>query len=135
MDNDGDLDFYITRSGSSNYLLRNNIIPNETETFTNTAAAAGVQEPTYGVDCRFVDFDNDGFIDLYVTARLCTGPKRVARKALITSRNTQETRTDLLYTLHAIHMQLTSNQAFSPYMITTYLGICCLSGTIITQEG
>ncbi len=67
-DNDGDFDIFVAKSGGSNYLLRNNFVPNETLTFTDVASSAGVTDPTYAVDCCFVDFDNDSDLDLYVTA-------------------------------------------------------------------
>jgi len=35
---------------------------------TNLASGAGVSGPTNAVDCCFADYDNDGLIDLYVTA-------------------------------------------------------------------
>jgi len=66
VDNDGDQDFYITRTGS-NYLLRNDF-NGETVGFTDKASDAGVAGPTNAVDCCFADYDNDGLIDLYVTA-------------------------------------------------------------------
>jgi enediyne biosynthesis protein E4 len=60
-DNDGDLDLYIGNDGGSNSLFKNN----GDRTFTNVTEKAGVNEPegTHGV--IFVDFDNDGFLDIF----------------------------------------------------------------------
>jgi hypothetical protein len=67
IDNDGDFDFCVAVSGASNYLLKNNY-SGTTVTFSEIASSAGVSQPTNAVDCYFTDFDNDGDIDLNITA-------------------------------------------------------------------
>ncbi len=70
-DNDGYLDLYIVNSGSDpggkgpNYLFRNN----GDGTFTDVAASAGVANVVVnrGRGCAWGDYDNDGFLDLFVT--------------------------------------------------------------------
>jgi hypothetical protein len=67
-DNDGDLDLYIvnvTNATTPNRLLRNN----GDGTFTDVTAEAGVavQVAGGGVDATFVDYNHDGFLDLFVT--------------------------------------------------------------------
>ncbi|MCP4246699.1 MAG: CRTAC1 family protein, partial [bacterium] len=67
-DRDGWLDLYVTdsRKGTPNYLYRNN----GDGTFTDVAAAAGVADLNgdngTSMDCIWADYDNDGWIDLYV---------------------------------------------------------------------
>jgi ASPIC and UnbV/FG-GAP-like repeat len=70
-DNDGYLDLYIVNSGSdpagkgSNYLYRNN----RDGTFTDVASSAGVEDLVVnrGRGAAWGDYDNDGFLDLFVT--------------------------------------------------------------------
>src|SRR5262245_543744 len=66
-DNDGDVDLYVTNVGP-NVLLRNDGPPNYT--FTDITAAAGVGHPGWGSSSAFVDYDNDGDLDLYVCTYL-----------------------------------------------------------------
>jgi hypothetical protein len=70
--NDGFVDLYVTRgavaTGSySNTLYRNN----GDGTFTDVSAAAGVAATTNTWSAIWGDYDNDGFLDLFVT---CAGP-------------------------------------------------------------
>ena len=67
-DNDGDQDLYVSNLGESNHLYRNN----GDGTLTDVAVELGVQgvvEPDhkrYTFTSWFFDFDNDGWLDLYV---------------------------------------------------------------------
>ncbi len=61
-DNDGDLDLYIGNDGSPNRLFQNN----GDGTFRDVTAEANVAEPLGAHGVVFADFDNDGFLDLYV---------------------------------------------------------------------
>ena len=60
-DNDTDLDFFITNY-DADLLWRNN----GDGTFTNVAEAVGVANEGVGWYASFIDFDNDGWRDLYV---------------------------------------------------------------------
>jgi hypothetical protein len=65
--NDGYLDLYVTNFGP-NKLYRNN----RDGTFSELAATAGVADPRWGfpkwsMGAAFGDYDNDGYLDLYVT--------------------------------------------------------------------
>ncbi|MDE2997612.1 MAG: CRTAC1 family protein [Gemmatimonadota bacterium] len=61
-DNDGHDDLYVTCYGP-NSLFRNN----GDGTFRNVAAEAGVAgDAAWSVGCAFLDYDADGFLDLYV---------------------------------------------------------------------
>jgi enediyne biosynthesis protein E4 len=62
MDNDGDLDLYVTNVGS-NVLYRNN----GDGTFTDITAQAGVDDPRWSTSAAFLDYDRDGDLDLFVT--------------------------------------------------------------------
>lgn len=61
-DNDGWLDLYVTNTGR-NFLWQNQ----KDGTFRNVEVAAGVADTTsLGWGTAFVDYDNDGWLDLYV---------------------------------------------------------------------
>jgi ASPIC and UnbV/FG-GAP-like repeat len=70
-DNDGYLDLYVVDSGSDpegkgpNYLYWNN----QDGTFTDVASSAGVEDlvTSRGRGAAWGDYDNDGFLDLFVT--------------------------------------------------------------------
>jgi hypothetical protein len=62
-------DMYVTNIGneSGNYPVGNPLfLNNGNGTFTQSAAAAGVQVQLTGWGCIFYDFDNNGWLDLYV---------------------------------------------------------------------
>jgi hypothetical protein len=67
-DNDGDQDIYVANDSKPNYLYRNN----GDGTFAEVAASAGVAtdrdgRSQAGMGCAFEDYDNDGWLDLFVT--------------------------------------------------------------------
>ncbi len=66
-DNDGDPDAYIARNGwngpAPNSLLRNN----GDGTFTDVAAATGVDDPGSSFHAAWLDYDRDGWLDLIVS--------------------------------------------------------------------
>jgi len=63
-DNDGYLDLYVVNTTAPNRLFRNN----KNGTFTDMAASAGVtaKEGGSGSDGTFIDYNSDGFLDLFV---------------------------------------------------------------------
>lgn len=61
IDNDGDLDVYVTHFGPDR-LYRNN----GDCTFTDISAAAGIDDHDYGTCAAFFDYDRDGWLDLIV---------------------------------------------------------------------
>lgn len=64
IDGDGDLDLYITNGISGNALLRNN----GNETFTNITPASGTSMNRVSWAASFLDIENDGDHDLYVSS-------------------------------------------------------------------
>ena len=61
-DNDGDFDLYLANAGGPNRLYRNN----RDGTFDEVSEEAGVVSPETGVGASWADFDNVGYLDLYV---------------------------------------------------------------------
>ena len=62
IDNDGDVDLYVTGFGR-NQMFRNN----GNGTFADVSTASGTDDPaSWGVSAAFVDFDRDGWLDLFV---------------------------------------------------------------------
>src|SRR5213593_1424275 len=81
-DNDGDQDIYLVNGSSRNlqksgrlprdYLLRNN----GDGTFTDVTEQAGLGDTGWGGGCAVGDYNNDGFLNLYVTNY---GPNKLYR--------------------------------------------------------
>jgi hypothetical protein len=63
-DNDGFQDLYVSNYDGDNFLYRNN----HDNTFTDTAATAGVPGSRRGFGTWFFDYDNDGWVDLFATS-------------------------------------------------------------------
>jgi FG-GAP-like repeat/ASPIC and UnbV len=61
-DKDGDPDLYVSNFGGPNFLYRNN----GDGTFADVAAALGVQGPSMTFPTWFFDYDNDGWLDIFV---------------------------------------------------------------------
>ena len=70
--NDGCVDLYVTALGR-NRLYRNNCDGTFTE--VGSAAHAGVDDSGWSVSAAFLDFDRDGWLDLYVGHYLDWDPK------------------------------------------------------------
>ncbi|MDH4070443.1 MAG: FG-GAP-like repeat-containing protein, partial [Ignavibacteria bacterium] len=69
-DNDGDVDFFVTNHGGANHLYRNDgdLDLDGLPDFVDEAVAMGLDLPAeVSMGCVFIDFDNDGDQDLYVT--------------------------------------------------------------------
>ncbi len=68
-DNDGFVDLYITRGAVGNGSFSNTLYHNNGNgTFTDVSAAAGVAATTDTWSAVWGDYDNDGFLDLFVTS-------------------------------------------------------------------
>ncbi|MFQ5703456.1 MAG: CRTAC1 family protein [Gemmatimonadales bacterium] len=68
IDNDGRLDLYVSRLGQANVMLRN-LGPDSAGTwqFADVTDVAGVAEPVESFPTWFWDYNNDGWIDLFVS--------------------------------------------------------------------
>lgn len=67
-DNDGDPDLYVANDSTPNYLFRNH----GDGSFTEVGGTAGAATDRHGrsqagMGCAFEDYDNDGWLDLFVT--------------------------------------------------------------------
>ncbi|HFE64719.1 MAG TPA: hypothetical protein ENK14_09950, partial [Caldithrix sp.] len=76
-DNDGDLDLYVANDGTPNRLYQNN----GDGTFQEVTAHAGVKLPIAAHTPAFIDFNNDGYLDLYVSGASYLPNNKLAAKA------------------------------------------------------
>ena len=67
-DNDGFLDIYVTNI-TDDYMREGNFLwkNNGNQTFTEVSRETGTFDTGWGWGARFFDYDNDGWLDLYVT--------------------------------------------------------------------
>ena len=63
-DNDGYPDFYVSNVSAENFLYHNN----RDLTFTDMAKPLRVQQPIFSFPVWFFDYDNDGWLDLFVSS-------------------------------------------------------------------
>jgi len=70
IDNDGDLDIYVTNFESENKLYLNDGFAN----FVDVTKSAGVGDPGPGSSVAMADYNNDGFLDIYVLNRSLVYP-------------------------------------------------------------
>jgi enediyne biosynthesis protein E4 len=63
-DLDGDLDIHVTNSSGRSALRRNDM---STTLFTDVGSETGTENLAVGTGCAFIDFDNDGDLDLLVS--------------------------------------------------------------------
>lgn len=69
IDNDGDLDVFIINHDIPSQLLINNGDGTFTDITATSGLVTGLTAIALGIQCKFSDFDNDGFVDLLVTGR------------------------------------------------------------------
>jgi hypothetical protein len=67
IDNDGWLDLYVSRLWEPNLLLRNDGPGTDGPSFSDVTATAGVAEPIASFPIWFWDYDNDGWLDIFVS--------------------------------------------------------------------
>ncbi len=72
LDNDGDIDLYITRVGPDRLLLNDG-----DGVFADRTAAWGAATPGWSSSAALLDFDRDGYLDIYVARYVAFDPERV----------------------------------------------------------
>ena len=72
LDNDGDLDVYLTRVGPDRLLLNDG-----SGVFADRTAAWGAATPGWSSSAALLDFDRDGYLDVYVARYVAFDPERV----------------------------------------------------------
>ncbi len=78
IDNDGWPDLYVSMLDGPNHLFRNlGTGKRAGAMFTDVTARAGVAEPRVSFTTWFFDYDNDGWLDIFVTGYLATLPNLV----------------------------------------------------------
>ncbi len=75
--NDGWLDLYVVNDFGRKVLYKNN----GDGTFADVSAAAGIEDPGEGMSMAWLDYDNDGFDDLYVVNMWEAAGKRVTTQS------------------------------------------------------
>jgi hypothetical protein len=73
-DNDGDLDLYVANDYGRNNLYR---FDRERMWFDDVAAEAGVEDISAGMSASWGDYDNDGWMDLYVSNMWSSAGNRI----------------------------------------------------------
>lgn len=74
VDNDGDLDLFVTRFGAPNWLFVNR----GDGTFAEEAAARGLDLVDASGAAAFADYDRDGWLDVYVQTNMLSAPRSPA---------------------------------------------------------
>jgi hypothetical protein len=73
VDNDGDLDLYLTNYGPDAFYRNNG-----DGTFTDATRESGLGNPAWGASAGFFDYDTDGWLDLYVTNYVRYDPRVIS---------------------------------------------------------
>jgi hypothetical protein len=91
-DNDGDQDLYVANDFGRNNLYRNDLVPSGKPTFTDVAAALGVEDIAASMSVDWADADNDGHMDLYVANMWSSAGNRIAFQQQFKPGSSEETR-------------------------------------------
>ncbi len=67
IDNDGDVDAYFPNADQANRLVRNDLIELGEANFTDITMASGAGDLGGARGCTMADYDNDGYLDIYVS--------------------------------------------------------------------
>ena len=65
-DGDGDIDLYVGSFDPATASYKNYLFNNDNGRFKDIARAAGINHSGFEAGAKFTDYDNDGFLDLYV---------------------------------------------------------------------
>ena len=66
IDNDGDLDFYLPTADQANRLIVSNLADTHEVSFSDITLESGTGDAGGARGCAMADFDNDGYLDIYV---------------------------------------------------------------------
>ena len=66
IDNDGDFDFYLPTADQANRLILSNFSDDDQVNFNDITLTSGAGDPGGARGCTMADFDNDGYLDIYV---------------------------------------------------------------------
>ena len=121
-DNDGDLDIVAVGTYQPHALYRNN----GDGTFTNTAEQAGIADPRGGWGSLFADYDNDGYLDLYITRGGWSG----AAENTLYHNNGDGTFTDVTHAAGVADPQSSFCAAWADYDNDGYLDLYIADGVI-----
>ncbi len=76
--NDGFLDLFVVRGAWAPHPMRPSLLRNNGDgTFTDVTREAGLMAPTNAITATWADYDNDGFLDLFICSEI--GPNRLYR--------------------------------------------------------
>ena len=67
VDNDGDIDAYLPNADQANRLVRNDYAETGAPGFTDITLASGAGDSGGARGCTMADYDNDGWLDIYVS--------------------------------------------------------------------
>ena len=121
-DNDGDQDIVAVGTYQPHALYRNN----GDGTFTNVAEQAGIADPRGGWGSLFADYDNDGFLDLYITRGGWSG----AAENTLYHNNGDGTFTDVTHTAGVADPQSSFCAAWADYDNDGFLDLYIADGVI-----
>ena len=121
-DNDGDEDIVAVGTYQPHVLYRNN----GDGTFTNVAEQAGIADPRGGWGSLFADYDNDGYLDLYITRGGWSG----AAENTLYHNNGDGTFTDVTHTAGVADPQSSFCAAWADYDNDGYLDLYIADGVI-----
>ena len=121
-DNDGDEDIVAVGTYQPHVLYRNN----GNGTFTNVADQAGIADPRGGWGSLFADYDNDGYLDLYITRGGWSG----AAENTLYHNNGDGTFTDVTHTAGVADPQSSFCAAWADYDNDGYLDLYIADGVI-----
>ena len=121
-DNDGDLDIVAVGTYQPHVLYRNN----GNGTFTDVAAQAGIADPRGGWGSLFADYDNDGYLDLYITRGGWSG----AAENTLYHNNGDGTFTDVTHAAGVADPQSSFCAAWADYDNDGYIDLYIADGVI-----
>ena len=121
-DNDGDLDIVAVGTYQPHALFRNN----GDGTFTNTAEQAGIADAKGGWGSLFADYNNDGYLDLYITRGGWSG----AAENTLYHNNGDGTFTDVTHAAGVADPQSSFCAAWADYDNDGYLDLYIADGVI-----